>query len=45
MDIVLCSGGWHDELCMMWQVAVCFRYMLYSKAESVLLILISKQLM
>jgi hypothetical protein len=45
MATALCSGGWHDELCMMWLVAVGFWYMLYSKAESVLWIVISRKLM
>jgi hypothetical protein len=44
MAIVLCSGGWHDEFCIIWLAAVGFQYMLYSKAESVLLIVISRKL-
>lgn len=45
MDITLCLDGWHDVLCIMWLAAVGFCCVFYSKAKSVLLIVISRKLM
>jgi hypothetical protein len=43
MAISVCLDGWHDLLCVLCLVVVGLQYMLYSKAESALLVVMFNQ--